>query len=371
MHVGLVIAGDLGQTSGGYRYDRRLRTYLEGQGETVDVISLPRREHGRHRQRADLDDSIRTRLNQPFDVLLQDELCYPTLLEVNPHLEAPKRIVSLVHLLESADPHVTDPQVRARERRYLESVDAAICTSEFTRTQTTALTALPTAVVPPAGRHETAAVSPAAVEARADESPLQLVFVGNLVPRKNIETLLEALERVGEQAEWELTIVGDTGEAPDYVADQRERVASAGLTDRVTFAGHVSDDRLESILERAHIIAVPSCYEGFGMVYLEAMEYGVVPIASTVGGANEIVTDGQSGFLVDPANAERMAEVVETLERNRTALVALGTRALTTADSHPSWDESMGTFRTVLQEWLATDDTRLESVPSKNTRGER
>ncbi|NGM70951.1 glycosyltransferase family 4 protein [Natronolimnobius sp. AArcel1] len=370
MHVGLVIAGDLEQTSGGYRYDRKLVEYLERQGDTVDVLSLPpRAKHNGGDESVDLDESIRSQLNQPYDVLIEDELCYPTLLKYNPDLDAPDRIVSLVHLLESAGPSVTDPQRHIRERRYLESVDAAICTSEFTRDRTTDCTALPTAVVPPAGRHETAAVSAATVNGRARATPLHLVFVGNVIPRKNLETVVSALETLSQDTEWELTVVGSTDAAPEYVAEQRNRVERAGLTTRVTFAGHVTDERLESILERAHVLAVPSRYEGFGMVYLEAMEYGVIPIASAVGGASELVTDGENGSLIDPDNVERLAKTIEVLERDRDQLAALGQQARATAVSQPTWDEQLATFRAVLNAWHSTEESQLASATPTNTRG--
>lgn len=343
MHIGLVIDGDLGQTSGGYRYDRELVSHLERRGDEVEIVSLPQ---------------DRDRLDRPFDVLLQDELCHPALVDRNPSLDEPNSIVALVHLLRCGDPETdTDTgadRVRERERRYLESVDAAICTSEFTRDRVGELVsndALPTHVAPPAGRREDAARAAGDVQTRAQTGPLRIAFVGNVVPRKNLDTLVDALARVDR--EWDLTVVGSRDADPEYTRTVENRVTAHDLDDRISFRGRVSDDTLESILDRAHVLAVPSRYEGFGMVYLEAMEFGVVPIASSVGGASELVADGRNGVVVDPDDGARLASLVGALAADRDRLSSLAVGALETAAAHPTWSETLAGAREFVAELAA------------------
>ncbi|MHC3438413.1 glycosyltransferase family 4 protein [Natrialbaceae archaeon A-gly3] len=350
MHVGFVVYGDLEETSGGFRYDRKLARYLESQGDTVEVVSLPWRGYPR-----DLGDAfaraIRDRLDRSVDVLLQDELCHPSVWWHNPRLEAPGSIVSLVHLLRSGDSsRPLSPFYRAIERRYLESVDAAICTSRDTRERTTDLASMPTVVAPPAGRVEGRALSPEAVRKRARCRPLELVFVGNLIPRKGLLTLLSALE--GVDREWRLTVVGSHEVDPVYARDGRKHTRQLGIEGRTVFTGEVTDRELEAILEGSHALLVPARYEGYGMVYLEAMEYGVVPIASAVGGAGEFVGDGENGFLVDPGETARIAEIVTELADDRDLLATLGVAALETAAAHPGWEESMETIRAFLRSFV-------------------
>lgn len=354
MEVGLVVDGDLEQATGGYRYDRKLVEFLESQGDTVDVISLSgaSEESVDNRASADPSSELQTRLDRPYDVLLQDELCHARLLEYNPRLERPGTLVSLVHLLRAPDPTVHDPRAHERERRYLESVDAAICTSEYTRDETLALAdaALPTLVAHPAGRHEGPALTPDTVEARAYRDPFRVVSVGTLEARKNVTTLLEALARLdGSSTEWTLTAVGREDGDPAYASAARERAVELGIDDRVTFAGEVAASVLESILEDAHVLAGPARYEGFGMAYLEAMEYGVVPIAGNVGGAREIVSDGENGFLIDPDGSGRLADRLERLVTDRDRLATLGTGALRTARAHPSWTDTLESVRKFLR----------------------
>ncbi len=347
MRVGFVVYGDLDRTSGGFRYDRKLVEHLEGHGDDVEVIALPWRSYPRSLVDG-LSSAVRRRLNRPFDVLVQDELCHPSLWRHNPRLDRPGAIVSLVHLLRSGGPSTRlTPIHRVVERRYLETVDAAVCTSRDTCERTRELSTMPTLVAPPAGRVEGPVVTADRVAERARSAPLQVTFVGNLVPRKGLETLLSAVARL-EDHDWRLTVVGSHEAAPASARAAVERVDALEITDRVTFTGEVSATRLESILERSHLLAVPARYEGFGMVYLEAMEYGVVPIASAVGGASEFVEDGRNGFLVEPDDDRRIGELLSELAGDRNRLTDLGHAALEAAADHPSWGESMHRVRSFL-----------------------
>ncbi len=352
LHVGFVVYGGLEETSGGFRYDRQLVAHLEERGDDVDVIALPWRSYRRHL----LDGysrSLRERLDRSFDVLIQDELCHPSLWRHNDRLGRPGAVVSLVHLLRSGRSYgrldyrrTVDGTV---ERRYLRSVDAAVCTSRDTRDRVTELADLPTFVAPPGGRVGDAAVDGERVESRAHSAgSLRVVFLGNVIPRKGLQTLLEALRRA--DCAWELTVVGSLDANPEYRESVLALVSECGLDDRVTFTGEVADEQLPSILERRHVLAVPSTYEGFGMAYLEAMEYGVVPIASTVGGAPEFVDHGSNGYLVAPGDTGSIVEVLEGLATDRNELARLGTNALETAASHPTWEETMSAVREFLRD---------------------
>jgi len=350
MHVGLVVYGGLDATSGGYRYDRRLVEHLRGVGDDVTVIALPRRSYVRA-----LTDgwsrSLRRRLDRPFDVLLEDQLCHPSLWRHNPRLDAPAAVVTLVHLLRSPDPGARFRRLsRAVERRYLRTVDTAVCTSAFTSDRTQALADVPTTVAYPAGRAGGGALSPATVTARASEEPFRVLFVGNLHPRKGADTLLAALAQV--DGDWRATVVGAPSD-PRYARSLRRQARRHGIASRVTFTGEVDDGRLEAAFRDAHVLAVPSRYEGFGMVYLEAMEYGVVPVASAVGGAGEFVADGTNGVVVTPGDPAALADRLAELSADRERLGRYALAALSTADAHPGWADSMTRVRRSLVEVLA------------------
>ena len=377
MHVGLVVYDGLGETSGGYRYDRKLVAHLRNQGDDVEVVSIPRRSYGRALFDG-LSRSLRRRLDRPFDVLLQDELCHPSLWQVTPRLTRPTALVSLVHLLRSGGSRTRlHPVYRRVEASYLRRVDAALCTSEHTRQRVDDLASLPATVAYPAGRAEGAAVSPARAERRAHDGPLRLLFLGTLVPRKGVTTLVDALAGLG--GAWTATLVGRHDADPAYVDRVERAVNEHGLDDRLSVPGPVPDDELAALLDRAHVLAVPSRYESFGMVYLEAMEHGVVPVGSTVGGASELVDDGQNGLLVDPGDVDGLRSALASLRDDRVRLASLARGALATAHAHPDWSTSMASVREFLRstvENAAASDASSDRLPEaqatqQRSRGER
>ena len=93
------------------------------------------------------------------------------------------------------------------------------------------------------------------------------------------------------------------GDGPELVG-VRELVAAAGLTEKVEFLGQV--DSLEDVLPAADLLLLPSLHESFGLVALEAMACGVVPLVTDRGGAGEFIQDGINGFLRDPHDVPGM-----------------------------------------------------------------
>jgi glycosyltransferase involved in cell wall biosynthesis len=126
-------------------------------------------------------------------------------------------------------------------------------------------------------------------------------------------------------------------------------IADHGLGQRVSMRDHLDDQRLAEELRAAHVLAVPSAYEGFGIVYLEAMGFGVVPVGSTEGGASEVIEDRQGGFLVRPGDAAALAAVMERLGADRGLLRSCARAALRRFQQLPGWEERMNGVR----DWLA------------------
>ena len=122
----------------------------------------------------------------------------------------------------------------------------------------------------------------------------------------------------------------------------------------VRFLGRISDAQLADQYRSHHLLAVPS-YEGFGIVYLEAMRFGLPVIASIVGAAREIVTHGENGFLVPPREAAALTCHVYSLARNRELLLAMSYAARRRYLQHPTWQQGMAGAAT----WLSTLPTTI------------
>jgi glycosyltransferase involved in cell wall biosynthesis len=355
LRLGLLIYGSLDHISGGFLYDRRLVEYLRSQGDRVEVVSLPWRSYARG-----LLDNLRpgwlNYLRQaPFDALLQDELAHPSLFRLNRWLRARVSypIVAIVHHLRCCEPHPhwQNRLYRWTERRYLNSVDALVCVSRTTRADVESLVgnSRPVVVAPPGGDGLPGAVTLEQVAARAAApGPLQVIFVGNVIPRKELHTLIDALATL-PSGDWHLQVAGSLSADPPYAAAVRRRINSRGLVEQVSLLGTLAAPELAARLRASHVLAVPSSYEGFGIAYLEAMRFGLPAIAGAQGAAGEIVKHGRNGFLAPPGNVAALAGFLRLLMRDRERLTAMSLDAYQSYASHPTWQESAGMVRGFLQ----------------------
>ena len=144
----------------------------------------------------------------------------------------------------------------------------------------------------------------------------QLLYVGRLAPIKGLETLLDGMARLhaaGSPAH--LTIVGGDADEPldGHEAELRSRLARLALGDAVTFVGAQPQERLRTWYVAADATVLPSYYESFGMVALEAMACGSPVVASRVGGLQTTVRHGVTGLLVPDHDPVSLAEALTRL----------------------------------------------------------
>ena len=140
-----------------------------------------------------------------------------------------------------------------------------------------------------------------------------LLYVGRIAPIKGLETLLDALgclRGAGHPARL-VVVGGETDERRDgHDTELRRRASRQGLADAVTFVGAQPQPRLRDYYVAADATVLPSYYESFGMVALEAMACGSAVIASRVGGLQTTVRDGLTGLLVSEGDACALASTI-------------------------------------------------------------
>jgi L-malate glycosyltransferase len=134
--------------------------------------------------------------------------------------------------------------------------------------------------------------------------PKQILFVGLLVPVKGVPHLLQALGRLRKTSgDWLLDIVGDGAARTEY-----ERLTmNLNIGDKVTFHGLKSKEEVATFMRRADFLVLPSLWENFPCVLLEAMASGLPIVSTQAGGIPEIV-DEEIGILVPPGDVNKLAE---------------------------------------------------------------
>ena len=360
MRVGLLIYGSLDILTGGFVYDRLLVEHLRSQGDDVEMIALPWRTYGRHLS-DNFSPTFFRRLRQtPLDVLLQDELNHPSVVWLNRrlkrHIHYP--LVSIVHHMRCSEAR---PAWQNRlygwvERHYLATLDGLIFNSQTTRraVEDTIGGGTVAIVAPPGGDRLQPSLSPEQILARGHQpGPLRVVFVGSLIARKDVHTVLDGLVQLPRDS-WQLDVVGSLTIDPVYVESIRRRMRQAGLTSQVRLLGVLSDTDLSTRLAHSHLLAVPSSYEGFGIVYLEGMGFGLPAIASTAGAAGEIIRHGQDGFLITPGDSAALAHHLRELSQDRGRLGQMSLAAQARYAQQPTWENSLERIHSFLHTLVQT-----------------
>ncbi|MCE5260260.1 MAG: glycosyltransferase [Chloroflexi bacterium] len=173
-----------------------------------------------------------------------------------------------------------------------------------------------------------------------------LVFIGRLDPVKGLKYLLQALcelSKMNPKLVQELCLAIIGGDRESHLQALREdidcitQIKDIGLDDMVFFYGPQAQERLPAYYSAAEICVMPSLYESFGMVALEAMACGTPVIASRVGGLTFTIRDGETGFLVPERNPKALAEKISLVMEDACLRHRLSHRAQQVAQSY-SWE---------------------------------
>lgn len=171
---------------------------------------------------------------------------------------------------------------------------------------------------------------------------IHLVTLSRLVPHKQIEHAMDAL------AELEDDVVLDVIGSGWWLDELVEYARVAGVSDRVTFHGQVTEDYKHALLDRAAIHLMPSRKEGWGLAVVEAAQHGVPTVGyREAGGLRDSIVDGETGLLVD--GPHDLAGAVRRLLIDASRRHLLGEQARKLAAGY-SWEETGASFERLLSE---------------------
>jgi glycosyltransferase involved in cell wall biosynthesis len=367
MQLGFVLYGDLSTRTGGFLYDRMLVQGLKDLGAQVEIIQLPWRCYPISFLLAPSTEDIENISSGKYDVLIEDELAHPSLIRTNRIIRrlSATPIISLVHHLRSSELHPAALHriYRRVEETYLSTIDGVITNSPQTLSSVESLLEreLPSIVAPPGRGHYEMFITEQEIEERAfQEGPINILFLGSIIPRKRLDVLIEALSSVAH-IDFTLTVIGSDTTDQRYTGAMKKLIKSRSLEQQVHWLGEQPDERVKQALQASHLLVVPSSLEGFGIAYLDAMGYGVIPIGTRCGGAASLITHSQNGFLIDPGDIEELASYIEVLTKDHELRCQLARSALRRYQQQPTWKEVAGTVYDYLKALINNpDEVHLE-----------
>lgn len=178
--------------------------------------------------------------------------------------------------------------------------------------------------------------------------PPVIVSVGSLVPRKGHDVLIRALARLRDAA-WEARIAGTPDRGGDWASGLHALVERSGLAGRVGFLGALDAPALGALYAGADIFCLPSRYEGYGMVFAEAMMRGLPVVAARIEAAVEVVPEA-AGLLAPVDDDAALADFLAILLANPAVAGRMAAAGRAHALALPDWPATAAIFARVLKE---------------------
>lgn len=165
------------------------------------------------------------------------------------------------------------------------------------------------------------------VEKTFDSPVKSFLFVGSLIERKFPGSIVEALDKAFPEGGYKMTFIGD-GEEKDRIVNE----LLPSCKGEVVFTGRLTREEVMPYLKEADCFVMISRKEIFGLVYLEAMSFGVIPIGSRRQGIDGIIVNGDNGFLCQFGDSDELAEIIRHIRTMpREDLLRMSARAKQTA----------------------------------------
>jgi len=159
-------------------------------------------------------------------------------------------------------------------------------------------------------------------------------YVGKLVPRKGVDTLIESMGLLQARGGAPRLVMAGIGGLREPL---EQRAAELGIADRITWLGKVPHDEVGWVMSAGDVFVLPSLSEGLPTVVCEAMACGLPVVATAVDGTPEIVDDPATGLLVRPHDAEGLADALARVLGDAPLRAAMGAEALRRSEADYTW----------------------------------
>ncbi|MBR6186204.1 MAG: glycosyltransferase family 4 protein [Clostridia bacterium] len=164
-----------------------------------------------------------------------------------------------------------------------------------------------------------------------------LLYIGRLEPRRNILFLLDVYRKALERDNnIRLILIGKGDD--DYTAACREKAAALQLQDKIIYHPQLDQKYVKEIYQCCDLFLLPTRYEIFGMVLLEAMYFGMPVLTTFNGGSSTLIQDGQNGFILNEMDENQWAEKICSILQDPLLTARVASRASESVAQHYTWD---------------------------------
>lgn len=334
--------GDLNLPTGGYGYDRRLIAGLSDLGWRIETVSLgPGFPHPDTEPRK-AAEAILDRLDDGSLVII-DGLAYGILEHWAARQADRLTIVALVHHPLAMETGL-DPEER---QRLIDSETAALSQAASVIVTSSATASLVRDEYGVPGKKILVAlpgVDPAPL-ARGTHQPPHILSVGSLTRRKGHDILLSALAKVADLP-WTCRIVGSDRLDPLVSSQLSRQLSASPIHDRVVLVGEVEDVRSE--FAKADIFALATRYEGYGMVFAEALAHGLPIVGCAVGAVPDVVP-ASAGLLVSPDDPDEFAAALRSVLENENIRSRMADASAIEGAKLPIWRDTASLVSSFLE----------------------
>ena len=345
LQAAFAIPGDLNTRTGGYIYERRMLETLNEIGQpTAHVTLMTSWPHPSAQAEAELAEKLRALA--PGTPLILDGLVFGSMdTGLLASLDLP--VVAMLHHplgLEAGLPPDVARVLIERETANLRHADHVVVPSPHTRAiliQRFGVAPQDISIALPGFDRPSPPVAPVA---KAD--PPLILSIGIICERKGHDILLAALDRLRDRR-WQAKIVGLTHDADVEAALRRQR-AALGFEERVAFTGVIPAEALDRLWRQAHLFALATRYEGYGMVLSEAMLYGLPVVSCAVGAVPDTLPEG-AGLLTPPDDPDAFAAALAQLLDDDAAHAAMTARAQAKGAALPEWRDAARVMAAALE----------------------
>ncbi|HZW57635.1 MAG TPA: glycosyltransferase family 4 protein [Nitrososphaerales archaeon] len=365
--LAFLICGSLDSLTGGYIYDKKMVEYLRDvRGYDVDVLSIPLGTSRWFSIFRDVWSAIRL-LRRNCDLIVEDGMIYRSVAIVNSLLCRRTPLLGIIHMIDwrACRSNMSARISRVLERRMISPLSCIVVNSKDTRAQVRSLLGPATrgdqmlSLIYPgydspttfsdnkddqAFQGQAASRTGYSQAEEDDSSQVRILYAGQIIPRKGLHLLIEALAMLSSD-NWTLYVAGDDACDPAYTRNMIELIKRYRLSDRIRMMGEVDRSKMRHLMASSDVFVLPTMYEAFGMSILEAQALGVPAVAFSVGGVKEVITDGVTGVLIPPFDVEELSSALNRLLCDSSYRRQLATSALKLKTKEfSSWEECCERF---------------------------